>query len=205
MTFYRNKIGCLTDLIDEMIEGHAPNELSFLGIIDRQDHEKSESHPSRVHHELILHDGSNIRLHVQYITGHDDDKIYDQREINDDECPFYPKGSMCFLPRLALTYVDENSIFCTFKGGDDLSGKMVDFRTDEQKAKIMVRRREEEASGSIIEPSEDMKPVIRNIGANRVCLLLDLQPSSIDAFLNINEVRYYGTFFRYFFKTFFSP
>ena len=205
MTFYRNKIGCLTDLIDEMIEGHAPNELSFLGIIDRQDHEKSESHPSRVHHELILHDGSNIRLHVQYITGHDDDKIYDQREINDDECPFYPKGSMCFLPRLALTYVDENSIFCTFKGGDDLSGKMVDFRTDEQKEKIMVRRREEEASGSIIEPSEDMKPVIRNIGANRVCLLLDLQPSSIDAFLNINEVRYYGTFFRYFFKTFFSP
>ena len=189
MTFYQNKIGCLDDLMNELLDGQAPNEFSFLGLIDRQDHEQAEERsPNRIRHELIMHDGSKTRLHIQYFTGYDEGYIYDQREIDDSECPFYPKATMCFLPRLQLTYVDGDSIFCTFKGDDLLSGKMVEPRTADQKAKIMARRLREEEIGEKIEPSEDMIATTRNIGPNRVCLILDVQPSSIDAFLTNNEV-----------------
>ena len=189
MTFYRNKIGCLDDLMNEMLDGQAPNEFSFLGLIDRQDYEQDdERNPNRICHSLIMHDGSKTRLHVQYYTGYDEDYIYDEREIDDSECPFYPKASLCFLPRLQLTYVDGDSIFCTFKGGDLLFGKMVESRTADQKAKILARRLREEEIGEKIKPCEDMIATTRNIGPNRVCLILDVQPSSIDAFLTNNEV-----------------
>ena len=189
MAFYKNKISCLNDLMNEMLDGQAPNEFSFLGIIDRQDHEQDdERNPNRIRHEVILHDGSKTRLHVQYYTGYDEDFIYDEREIDDSECPFYPKATICFLPRLQLTYVDGDSIFCTFKGGDLISGRMVEPRTADQKEKIMARRVREEKIGEKIEPSEDMMASTRNIGPNRICLILDVQPSSIDAFLTNNEV-----------------
>ena len=188
MAFYKNKIRCLDELINETYDGEAPNEFSFLGLVDNHTHEQNENFPNRTHHSLIMHDGSRVRLHVEYFTGFDDEYIYDPRQVDDESCPFYPKGTMCFLPRLELTYIDGDDIFCTFKGNDLLSGKMMEERTMDERVKIMNRRKEEEEKGHKIEPEADMIGKIQAIGPNRVVLILDLQPSAIDRFLVENEV-----------------
>ena len=188
MAYYKNKIRCLDELIDETYDGEATNEFSFLGLIDNHKHEKNEDNPNRIHHDLIMHDGSNVRLHIQYITGFDYEFIYDSRQVDDECCPFYPKGTMCFLPRLEMTYIDGDDIFCTFKGGDLLFGRMMEAKTNYERARLMHRRKEEEKKGHKIEPEADMIGTSQVIGPNRVVLILDLQPSAIESFLATNEV-----------------
>ena len=160
MAFYEGKIFELDQLLTMVMEGHGPNELSFLGIIDSQTHEKHDIHEFRVNHEIILHCGSSLRLVIQYSTGFDDENRYDPRILDDETCSFFPKGSLCFFPHLETTFADGEKIYCRFKGGDSTFGKYKKFRNQ----------------------------IFDEIELNRVCLLLDVQPSSIYAFLTSNEV-----------------
>ena len=164
MAFYNNRIFNLEELMDHILEGNSPNEFSFLGIIDNHISESHEFHNKRVHHDLILHAGTRCRLHVQYITGNDEVSRYDLRKVDDRECPFYPKGTLCFLPRLDVSYVDEDKIICNFKGGDTLFGQMNEN-----------------------DLTNDFNKPLTPIGPNRVVLLLDTQPSSIEAFMDKSE------------------
>ena len=165
MAYYHRRIFNLEQLMDHTLEGNSPNEFSFLGIIDNHISETHEVYNKRVHHELILHAGTRCRLHVQYITGYDEFNQYDIREVDDRECPFYPKGTLCFLPRLDVSYVEEDKIVCNFKGGDTLFGQIKEH-----------------------DSKSEVKKPLRAIGPNRVVLLLNTQPSSIEAFLNNFEV-----------------
>ena len=188
MAFYDKKISELNDLIDEIYNGQGPTQFSFLGIIDRHTHEAHEKYPNRVHHELVLHDGSKSRLHVQYITGYDDEHVYDKRVIDDQNDVFHPKASLCFLPRLEVTYVEDNSLYCTFKGGDLANCPIIEPLTSEQRIQVMKKRKLEE-SGEKIELIFDTGREIQDIGSNRVCFIIDAQPSSINEFLTRNEVK----------------
>ena len=188
MAFYANKIIELNELIDEIYNGQGPTQFSFIGIIDRHTHEAHEKYPNRVHHELVLHDGSKSRLHVQYITGYDDEHVYDKRVINDENDVFHPKASLCFLPRLEVTYVEDNSLYCTFKGGDLANCPIIEPLTSEQRIQVMKKRKLEE-SGEKIELIFDTGREIHHSGSNRVCFIIDAQPSSINEFLTRNEVK----------------
>ena len=165
MSFYKGNILDIEDVLAMTLDGKGPSQFSFLGIIDTQNHEKHEIHESRVIHEIILHNGTKCRLHLQYSTGFDDEKRYDPRILDDEACPFFPKGSLCFFPMLETIFAEEDKIYCQFKGGDTTFGKF-------------KKRR------------DDISNKIEKIGPNRVCLLLDVQPSSIDAFLTQKEVIY---------------
>ena len=165
MSFFKGRILNLEDIITLTLEGKGPSQFSFLGIIDTQTHEKHDLHEFRVNHEIVLHSGTKCRLHIQYSTGFDDENRYDPRILDDEACPFYPKGSLCFFPMLETLYAEEDKVFCQFKGGDTTFGKYKKNRRG---------------------VSND----IEQIGPNRVCLLLDVQPSSIEAFLNSKEVRF---------------
>ena len=189
MAFYANKITELDELIDQTYNGQGPSQFSFLGIMDRHTHEAHEKHPNRVHHELVLHDGSKSRLHVQYITGYDDEHIYDNRVIDDHNDVFYPKASLCFLPRLEITYAEDDSLYCTFKGGDCANHPMIEPLTTEQRSQVIKKRKLEEESGEKIELIFDTARVVQHSGSNRVCLIIDAQPSSINEFLTRNEVK----------------
>ena len=188
MAFYDKKIIELNDLIDETYNGQGPTQFSFLGIIDRHTHEAHEKYPNRVHHELVLHDGSKSRLHVQYITGYDDEHVYDKRVIDDQNDVFHPKASLCFLPRLEVTYVEDNILYCTFKGGDLANCPKIEPLTSEQRSQVMKKRKLEE-SGEKIELIFDSRREIQHSGSNRVCFFIDAQPSSINEFLTRNEVK----------------
>ena len=188
MAFYDKKIIELNDLIDETYNGQGPTQFSFLGIIDRHTHEAHEKYPNRVHHELVLHDGSKSRLHVQYITGYDDEHVYDKRVIDDQNDVFHPKASLCFLPRLEVTYVEDNILYCTFKGGDLANCPIIEPLTSEQRSQVMKKRKLEE-SGEKIELIFDSRREIQHSGSNRVCFFIDAQPSSINEFLTRNEVK----------------
>ena len=163
MAFYKGKIFDFEQILTMVSEGQGPHEFSCLGIIDTQTHEKNDNHEFLVNHEIILQCGSSCRLHIQYSSGFDDEKRYDPRVLDDESCPFFPKGSLCFFPRLETTFADGEKIYCQFKGGDTTFGKM--------------------------------KSNSNKIGPNRVCLLLDVQPSSIAAFLTSKEVRYILSFY----------
>ena len=187
MAFFQNKTVSLDELIDMTFDGQGPDEFSFLGIIDNQKFERDERHQNRIHHDLILHNGSKSRIHVQYITGHDDKNEYDDRVIDDSFCPFYPKASTCFLPRLEILFAENDELFCQFKGGIMVKDHMIDPPNEQEKNEIMnIRKRQ--MAGEKIEPCIG-KRKIRPIGSNRVCLILDMQPSSIYQFLFHNEVR----------------
>lgn len=166
MAFYRGRIIGLEDILNMTLEGQGPDQFSFLGIIETQTHEVHDVHTYRVHHEIILHCGSRCRLHLQYMTGFDDENRYDPRVLEDDACPYFPKGTLCFLPRLEVSFVDEEKIYCNFKGGDQLFGKI----TTKNKGGKTGKKVEE-------------------IGPNRVCLLLDVTPSSIAEFLENKTVK----------------
>ena len=189
MAFYDNKIVDLNQLIDETYNGQGPTQFSFLGIMDKHTHDVHERHPNRVDHVMVLHDGSKERLHVQYITGHDDEFKYDQRVINDENDVFHPKASLCFLPRLEITYVEDSNLYCTFKGGDLTIYPMIEPLTVEQRSQLMDIRKVEEETGTKIVPKFKTEREIHKIGTNRVCFILDAQPSSINEFLTRNEVK----------------
>ena len=186
MAFFKNKIISLADLLELTFNGQGPDEISFLGIIVNQKSEADEKHPNRIHHDLILHDGSKSRLHVLYISGFDDEVQYDNRTIEDNECIFFPKATTCFLPRLEISYVENDDIFCFFKGGDLLSAKMIDSPSQDKKVELIKRRQKEMADN--LESTFDAKRKIRRIGSNRVCLILEMLPSSINQFVFHDEV-----------------
>ena len=189
MAFYHKKISELNDLIDETYNGQGPTQFSFLGIIDRHTHEAHEKYPNRVHHELVLHDGSKSRLHVQYITGYDNEHVYDKRVLDDQNDVFHPKASLCFLPRLEITYVEDSNLYCTFKGGDLANCPIIEPLTPEQRSQVMKKRKLEEDSGEKIELIFDTTRGVQHSGSNRVCFIIDAQPSSINEFLTRNEVK----------------
>ena len=189
MAFYDDKIVGLNQLIDETYNGQGPTQFSFLGIMDKHTHDVHESHPNRVDHVMVLHDGSKERIHVQYITGHDDEYKYDQRIINDENDVFHPKASLCFLPRLEITYAEDSNLYCTFKGGDLANCPIIEPLTPEQRSQVMKKRKLEEDSGEKIELIFDTTRGVQHSGSNRVCFIIDAQPSSINEFLTRNEVK----------------
>lgn len=189
MLFFKNKIFNLDTVLDMTFDGQGPNDFSFLGVIDKQNIEEDEKHPNLIHHDLILHTGSKCRLHVLYVTGHDDEHLYDDRIVDDSNCPFFPKGSTCFFPRLEISYAENDDLYCHFKGGDMVKHRMMDSPNATEKRELVERRRKEMA-GHQIEPMNNQRRKMRQIGSNRVALLLDLQPSSIYQFLFHNEVRH---------------
>lgn len=188
MTYFNGKILDLDNFATLIYEGQGPDEFSFLGIVDNHTHENHEYHVNRVHHDLILHDGSKTRLHVQYLTGHDDEFKYDNRIIDDTNCTFFPKATVCFLPRLVISYVEDDNIFCSFKGGNQLSCKMIQEQSTNERASLMEKRKLETKTGTKIESNSGSNRIIHTIG-HRVCLILDMLPSSIREFLDNNEVR----------------
>ena len=190
MAFFKNRIVTLDELLNLTFDGKGPDEFSFFGIIDKQTSEIDEKHPNLVHHDLILHDGSGARLHVQYLSGYDDETQYDDRIVDDSECPFFPKATTCFLPRLQILYAEDDNIICNFKGGDAITCKMLENPTPNQKEELIKRRKLEQTCGERIEPSAGSKRKIRRIGSNRVCLILEMHPSSIYEFLCKNEVNF---------------
>lgn len=188
MAFFKNRIVNLDELLNLTFDGKGPDEFSFIGIIDKQTSEIDDEHPNLVHHDLILHDGSGARLHVQYLSGHDDELKYDERIIDDTQCPFSPKATTCFLPRLQISYAEDDNIFCYFKGGDVVTNTMLEDPTADQKKDLMKRRKLEQANREPVEPSGSSKRKIRRIGSNRVCFILEMHPSSIYEFLCNNQV-----------------
>lgn len=175
MAFFENKIVLLDELLTMTFEGKGPKEFSFLGVIDTQKTEQDANNPFRFNHDLILHNGSKSRIHIQYITGHDDENEYDNRIVDDSLCPFYPKASTCFLPRLQILYAENDDLYCNFKGGDLTAGRMIESSNAESNEERQV-------------DSNIVTRKIRRIGSNRVCLLLDMLPSSIYEFIFNNEV-----------------
>ena len=91
MAFFKNRIVTLDELLNLTFDGKGPDEFSFFGIIDKQTSEIDEKHPNLVHHDLILHDGSGARLHVQYLSGYDDETQYDENILIIHTCHSYPQ------------------------------------------------------------------------------------------------------------------
>ena len=186
MLFFDGKIINLDDFSTLIYEGKGPDDFSFLGVVDNHTHENHEIHTNRVHHALILHDGSKTRLHVQYVTGHDDEIKYDERIIDDTNCCFFPKATVCFLPRLVISYAEDDEIFCYFKGGDQSTSKMIQEQTDEERANLLEQRKYETEIGTTARLTPNPTRQVHTFG-HRVCLILDMQPSSIAAFLDHDE------------------
>ena len=111
---------------------------------------------------------------------------YDERIIDDTHCCFFPKATVCFLPRLVISYVEGDDIYCFLKGGDQSTSKMIHEQSDAERANLLEHRKRETKTGTKVRLIPDPKRKVHTIG-HRVCLILDMQPSSIAAFLENNE------------------
>lgn len=161
MALYNNRIATLESLMTDCLQGNHPREFSFLGVME--DHiflGPNSTNPGRFEFELVLQTGTRSRLRVLYNTGADQHSIYDDRHLDESECVFYPKGSLVFLPRLDLLYIEGDTLFCQFRGGDELLGSFYDKNLG----------------------------MVRKIGANRVMIVLDTYPSMIEDFLENKKV-----------------
>ena len=173
MAFYNNSIFTIENLMDDSLEGNAPRVFSFLGVIDDHTMEQQDlQHPDRLVFNLIMHLGTKARLRLVYIAGSDLYNEYDDRILDDNHCIYYPKGSLLFLPRLDVLYVEGDTLFCQFLGGNERKGFM--------NARQL--------------PNELPKQPAEKIGENRVMLLLDINPSSIEEFLQKQKVIYFVLF-----------
>ena len=160
MAYYNNRITTLDELMSDCSTGNHPKVFSFLGVME--DHVywgPNENNPGRHEFEMILQNGTKSRLRVLYNTGLDQHNVYDERFFDDSELLFYPKGSLIFLPRLDLLYIEKDSLFCQFLGGDEVHGNMY-----------------HEHDG------------VTKIGPNRVMICLETTPSQIAAFVTNNQV-----------------
>ena len=69
----------------------------------------------------------------------------------------------------------------------DLQDKLED--EEEMNNELVAKKRKLEESGEKIELIFDTARVVQHSGSNRVCLIIDAQPSSINEFLLRNEVK----------------
>lgn len=162
MALYNNRITTLEELISDCKAGNHPKDFSFLGVMDNHSYlGPNETNPGRHEFELVLQTGTRSRLRVLYNTGIDQHAKYDDRFLDDTELVFYPKGSLVFLPRLDLLYIENETLFCQFRGGDELNDSFY-----------------------------QKKDGITKIGRNRVMLVLEITPSRINDFMVNKKVCY---------------